>query len=71
MAIIQLGDELRALVEIKPAETSALLRYFRALPAPASILIMGPRFVRAQNSANCLAAGLSNRQKLEFRARSV
>jgi len=33
MATIKLSDQLGAVVDVQPAETSALLRYFRALPA--------------------------------------
>ena len=33
MPTIKLSDQLGALVEVQPAETSALLRYFRTLPA--------------------------------------
>lgn len=69
MATIKLSDQLGAVVDVQPAETSALLRYFRALP---SLALQDGDFSQAggltldQPAVRSFKTGLSFKDKIEL-----
>ncbi len=69
MATIKLTDQLGAVVDVQPAETSALLRYFRALPALAlqdGDLTQAGGLTLDQPAVRSFKTGLSFKDKIEL-----
>ncbi|RPI18029.1 MAG: hypothetical protein EHM65_02540, partial [Acidobacteriales bacterium] len=69
MATIKLSDQLGAVVDVQPAETSALLRYFRALPALAmqnGDLTQAGGLTLDQPAVRSFKTGLSLKEKVDL-----
>ena len=69
MATIKLSDQLGAVVDVQPAETSALLRYFRALPALAlqdGDLTQAGGLTLDQPAVRSFKTGLSFKDKIDL-----
>ena len=69
MATIKLSDQLGAVVDVQPADTSALLRYFRALPALAlqnGDLAQAGGLTLDQPAVRSFKTGLSFKDKIDL-----